>query len=314
MQLLAAQLEFELASGRGLNPYEAMTLGEAMEKYIELKSAILSPSTLRGYDSIRRNRVPGLLSMRLRDITQESVQYAVNEDALTHSPKSVRNLYGFLSVVLNVYKHELKLNITLPQRVKAKISIPTQEEVDKLFAHFSGTEMEIPFALAACCGLRVSEICALRWENVDLPNGRIEIRVALVKNTLGEYVEKGTKSESGQRTIRIYPYVQDALERAERRGEYLTALSAHTIYNRFKRALVQLDLPDYRFHDLRHYLVSVMLSLNIPKSYIADYVGHANESMVERVYGHIMASKKTSVEDTMDAYFRHSATKSVTNL
>ena len=45
-------------------------------------------------------------------------------------------------------------------------------------------------------------------------------------------------------------------------------------------------------HDLRHYLVSVMLSLNIPKMYIADYVGHADEHMIDTVYGHIMASKK----------------------
>ena len=62
-------------------------------------------------------------------------------------------------------------------------------------------------------------------------------------------------------------------------------------------------LPEYRFHDLRHYTVSVMLALNIPKKYIADYVGHESENMIDEVYGHIMASKKTSVEDQMQEYF-----------
>lgn len=54
-----------------------------------------------------------------------------------------------------------------------------------------------------------------------------------------------------------------------------------------------------------------MLSLNIPKKYIVDYVGHETENMIDKVYGHIMQSKKTSVEDQMQDYFE-SVMKSVT--
>lgn len=46
-----------------------------------------------------------------------------------------------------------------------------------------------------------------------------------------------------------------------------------------------------------------MLSLNIPKKYIADYVGHETEDMIDLVYGHIMQSKKTSVEDLLNDYY-----------
>jgi integrase len=319
VQLEAAQMEAEIEAQKNqkskpANPYAEMTLGEAMDKYISLKNAILSPSTIRGYDAIRRTRAPMLTAMRLSDITQEDVQRAINEDAVSHSPKSVRNLHSFLSAVLDVYKHDLHLDTTLPQRVKTHIDIPTQAEVDRLFEYFSGSEMEIPFSLAACCGLRESEICGLKWEHVDLERGKIEICEAIVPDKDGNYVVKGTKSESGQRTIRIYPYIREALERAERTNGHLTRLTPRTIYARFKAALKQLGMPDYRFHDLRHYLVSVMLSLNIPKSYIADYVGHADEAMIDRVYGHIMAERKTSIEDIMDEYFRKSATNSATDL
>ena len=46
-----------------------------------------------------------------------------------------------------------------------------------------------------------------------------------------------------------------------------------------------------------------MLSLNVPKKYIADYVGHETENMIDQVYGHIMASKKSSVQDQLQSYF-----------
>lgn len=313
VQLEAAKYESGvLEEKNAASPYQTMTLGDAMQKYIDLKSAVLSPSTIRGYDAIRRNRVPELIEMRLEDITQEDIQRAVNEDAITHSPKSVRNLHCFLSAVLDVYKHDLHLDTTLPQRRKASIAIPTQGEVDALMEYFAGSDMELPFALAACCGLRQSEICGLRWKDIDLEAGRLSVNTAKVRNKDGVYVEKAPKSESGERSIRLYPFIADIIQKREPEGEFITTLTGNNMYSRFDAALKKLGLPHYRFHDLRHYLVSVMLSLNVPKNYIADYVGHADEGMIDRVYGHIMASKKTSVEDMMDAYFRKSATKSDT--
>ena len=52
----------------------AMTLAEAMDKYIASKDGILSPSTVRGYDIIRRNHLQGLMETRLNRITSAMVQ------------------------------------------------------------------------------------------------------------------------------------------------------------------------------------------------------------------------------------------------
>jgi hypothetical protein len=46
-----------------------------------------------------------------------------------------------------------------------------------------------------------------------------------------------------------------------------------------------------------------MLSLNVPKNYIANFVGHETENLIENIYGHIMASRKTTVEDQLQEYF-----------
>lgn len=316
VQLEAAQYEadIEAAQAKENDPHRGMTVGEAMEKYIALKSAVLSPSTLLNYDIIRRNRLQELCAMKVADITQEDVQRAINEDTLNHKPKSVRNAHGFLSAVLAVYREDLRLNTTLPQRKKPQIMIPTQEEVNIMFDYFRGTPMEVPFALAACCGLRESEISGLRWDCVDFDKNRILITEVIVRHEDGQYNTKDVpKSFSGDRSIRMYPFIRDILIATDRTGEHVTTLMPQHIYQRFVRALPKMGLPHYRFHDLRHYLVSVMLSLNIPKTYIADYVGHANERMIDEVYGHIMAEKKHEVEDIMDEYFQKSAMKSATN-
>jgi integrase len=80
-------------------------------------------------------------------------------------------------------------------------------------------------------------------------------------------------------------------------------IKPNRITDNFRNLRKRLGIRQMRFYDLRHYLVSVMLSLNIPKKYIADYVGHEDEAMIDRVYGHIMARRKTSVEDMMYDYF-----------
>ncbi len=316
VQLLAAQYEadIESAQAKEKDPNRGMTVGQAMERYIELKSAVLSPATLLGYDVIRRNRLTGIMDIRISDLTQEDIQRAINEDALNHSPKSVRNDHGFLSAVLSVYRQDMKLNTTLPQKKKPKIEIPTQEEVDTMFEYFRGTEMEVPFALAACCGLRESEIGGLKWKNVDFEHNRIIITESIVRGIDAGYVRKDdTKSYAGDRSIRMYPFIRRILESANRDGEYVTRLNPALIGKRFSNGLKKAGLPHYRFHDLRHYLVSVMLSLNIPKNYIADMVGHTDEHMIDTVYGHLMAQKKHDVEDIMEAYFSKSDTKSATN-
>ncbi len=302
VQLEAAQLEAELTSDV-LSPKAAMTLSAAVDGYIEQKLNVLSPSTIRGYRAVQRNAMPDLMAMELREIDAEVVQRAVNDFAKNHSPKYVRNAYGLISTTLAAYLPELRLKITLPQKQKTEIEIPTEEEVQKIFEYVKGTEMELPIRLGACCGMRRSEILGLKWEDIDLKEGIINISEALVLDENNQTVSKGTKSIAGTRTIRIYPFVKDVFKNTPKEGKYITSLTGIQITKRFAKILKDCGIRHYTFHALRHYLVSVMLSLNVPKSYIADYVGHETEHMIDAVYGHIMARKKTSVEDALQSYF-----------
>ncbi len=312
VQLRAAQyeanLKIEEATGKPL-----MTLGEAIDGYIAQKANVLSPSTIRGYRAVQRNAVPDLMSMRLCDINNVFLQKAINAFAFDHSPKYTRNVYGLISATLKTYLPEFRLNVTLPQKQKNEVEIPAEEEVHKIFEFVKDTDMELPVLLGACCGMRRSEIIGLKWEDINFNDGTISVNEAVVMDEHGNAVSKGTKSIAGTRTIRMYPFVKDVLEKTEKNGKYVVTLTGNQISSRFSKILKGCGVRHYKFHALRHYLVSVMLSLNIPKSYIADYVGHETEHMIDAVYGHIMARKKTNVEDVLQQYFTESVMKSVTN-
>lgn len=284
----------------------SLTLGAAFDQYIESKSAVLSPSTIVGYRKIRRTNFQDLMSEQIDKLTQNQIQISINRQALSLSPKSIRNAHGLLTAVLKVFRPDFVLHTALPQKVKNDIQIPTEEEIKALMICAKDTDMEIPLYLAACCGMRRSEISALTWDCIDLDTGTLTIRHALVLNDEGKIVEKGTKTTAGTRTIRLFPVVLNALKAhkaAQDSDQGYITITPNQITKRFPALIEQAGVRHFRFHDLRHYTISVMLSLNIPKNYIADYVGHETEDMIDRVYGHIMQSKKTSVEDLLNQYY-----------
>ena len=118
VQLRAAQYEANLKTEESTG-HSLITLAEAIDCYIAQKANVLSPSTIRGYRAVQRNATPELMKMKLRDINAEAVQRAINNFASDHSPKYVRNAYGLISAALGVYKPELRLKTTLPQKKKA---------------------------------------------------------------------------------------------------------------------------------------------------------------------------------------------------
>lgn len=307
-------LEFELKYKDKAKPMN-LTVGGAIDKYINIKSNVLSPTTIREYKRCRKNDFPDLINTKLKDLKQEHIQIAINELSADHSPKFVRNAHGLLSTVLKMYHPHFMLNTTLPQKKDSEILIPSKDEVDKILEYVKGKDEEVPFVLGACCGLRRSEIVGLKWNCIDFKKSTARIKEARVRGEENKVVTKGTKSRAGTRTIRIFPFVIDILKKARNDSEYVSLLSGDTIYNRFNRILITLNIQHYRFHDLRHFIASAMLSMNIPKKYIADYLGHETENMIDRVYGHIMEEKKTAVEDQLEDYFtKPNATINVTDI
>lgn len=264
----------------------------AAEDYINSKKNVISPSTLREYKCIVRNRLDGKLgSMNVSEVTNVIIQKAINEWAVELSPKSVRNAYGFLYSVLKFVRPDFAVNVTLPQKQKTDFFIPSEEDMRKMFEHLRGSKMELPFLLASQLGLRASEI---RYVMTN-PKKCIKGNSIVISNSivLGEegFVEKGTKTLAGNRTIPCSDYIIGLLNK-----EHDVPLH---VSRDWKRAVGGLDVQYCNFHALRHYFASKALLQGIPKEYIIEMMGHSSPAMIDKVYFHTFPDAKNKFQSQM---------------
>lgn len=281
------------------NP-RSITLGAAIDRYIESKDAVLSPSTIVGYKKMKRNDLAPLLKVNVADITQENIQRWVNTLARQKSSKSVRNAHGFLAVVLAEYRPDMTLRTTLPQKDAQKINIPDDEQIAIIMQGCRGRGEELPIMLALWLGLRASEICGLTWD--DVQDGRLHIKQAIVLGEEGPVLKK-TKTVSGDRWIKLPAHIEALIEAQPRTGDYIVTMSGQAMYKRFSRLCERLGLPHFRFHDLRHTAASVSALLGVPTRYSQKRMGHQTDNMLKTVYEHTMRSKEDEFADRIDEYF-----------
>lgn len=265
-----------------------LTFENAAERYIESKRNVLSPSTVRGYYAVLRNYCGKLNAIKISDINQEIIQIVINDIAAVHSPKTCRNVHGFISAVLSVFSPNMPIHTTLPQKQKREIYVPDESEIREIRVLLIGKPMEIPFLLAAECGLRASEISALNVRNV-FPD-HIEIKEARVIGTDGEAV-KSPKSAAGYRSIPINGDMYEMLKNAADESGRVCRKRAPDISNSWSNFKSAHNLDEnFNFHALRHHYASKCLLLGIPQKYIAELMGHSSTDMIERVYQHIFPS------------------------
>ena len=279
---------------------QRLTFGAAAERYIENKSNVLSPSTIKGYTSLLSNLPLNFKKKFITDITAMDVQTVTNVHAKTHSPKTTRNMHGFITAVLGLYAPNTIINTTLPQKDVHSDYIPTDEDIKRILDYFKGTVYEIPITLAIF-GLRRSEICALDIPN-DLNGNMLTINKALVQGIDKQWVVKQTKTEAGTRTIYLPDSVVELLKDKRR------AFDGHpgTILKGLKKAQEELGIPSFSLHKLRHYFASSSHALGVPDQYIMDAGGWKSKHVLGSIYQHAMQDKKKEMmKITADYYSSH---------
>lgn len=275
----------------------SLSVGDAVDRYIESKDTVLSPSTIAGYKKIKANQFPPIEKIQLGLLTQETVQKWVNTMAKDKSPKTVRNAHGLLSAAVSAYYPELSLRTTLPQKKRHDIAIPSDADIKKILQTVKGTEDELYLLLAIWLGLRASEIRGLKWTDID--GDTLKIRRAIVDEG-----EKSTKTYSSQRDLPIPRRIKDLLENAPHTSDYIITLSRRQMYFRFQGICKKAGVSQhYRFHDLRHINASVMLAQGVPNKYAQQRMGHATENMLKTVYQHTMEKETKKYNKKIDKYF-----------
>lgn len=280
------------------NPSE-LTLGEAILNYIDSRRNILSPVSIATYEKIARNYFHNLQGKKLSNINQKSLQAEINALSGRLSPKSVRSIWGLITASIKHATGE-SVTVTLPKKQKKIYSTPDLSVSLKILAACKDTEIELPVTLALRMGLRISEVCGLKWSAVH--DDYIVIDNVIVTYGKEQY-EKPPKSAAGNRKIPLPPDIKELIEKQPKDNDYVVQKSAKAIEDMFRRVLAKNKIPHCRFHDLRHATASAMALLNIPDRYAMKIGGWDSPDVLRSVYQQTFTKEELAFSKTLSDFF-----------
>jgi integrase len=183
-----------------------------------------------------------------------------------------------------------------------------------------GDRLEALYTVALAVGLREGEAFALRWEDVDLDEGILTVRHALMRMK-GRVELAEPKTPRSRRTIALPRSVVGALrahrtmqlEERLRAGEGWqdwglvfattvgTPLNRSDVLQAFRRHLEGAGLPRMRFLDLRHSCASLLLAQGVHPRVVMETLGHSTINVTMNVYSHVLPSLQREAAEQMDA-------------
>jgi len=285
-------------SGIQRDEIENISLRSAYERFLQAKNNVLSPSTIIGYTNLMRNSLQDIMDFKICKLTNEAVQRSINIYSATHSPKSVRNCYGLLSAVLNMFAPGFNLTVKLPQKIKVSLYIPTDDIIKSVLDAAKGSELEIPILLGAIGTLRRGEICAL--QDYDVYDTGVHVNKSMVKDIEGNWGIKPPKTFSSDRYVELPPFLVKQLRSIKGR---IVDMTPQKLSTAFTQLLKDNNIPLFRFHDLRHYSVSILHAMGIPDKYIMAQGGWATNYTMQNVYNHILEDKQSKFAKQISDHF-----------
>lgn len=283
-ELEAKKWQIEIREKQNTNN---LTLKQAFERYIAAKENTLSPATVREYTRTANNSLKSIMKIKVSQLTREKIQSAINIEAASLSPKSVRNIHGLLSAVLKMFRPDFILNTRLPEKEEYEPNIPTEENIKVLLEDIHGTDLEKAICLAAFGPMRRGEICAL--DSKDISDCKIKVSKSVVMDKNKKWITKAPKTKAGYREIEYPQFVIDLFNGCEGK---LINYNPNSLYNAFSKALKRNNIPHFRFHDLRHYSASILHALGYPDKYILSRGGWKSTNVLNKVYKHALAEKQ----------------------
>ena len=184
-----------------------------------------------------------------------------------------------------------------------------------------GDRLEALYILAVTTGLRQGELLGLKWDDIDLEVGTLQVRRTLT-TAKGGPILSAPKTKSTRRTVRLSQTALEALrshlerqlgEDIDRAGDLWrenglifasesgSPLSRqHITARRFKPLLKRAGLPEIRFHDLRHTCATLLLSKNVNPKVVSEMLGHASIAITLDTYSHVLPTMQESAAKAME--------------
>ena len=276
-----------------------MTLREVEKKYINEFKEELSPSTADRYLAYTKCRFKKYLDMPLEEI---SWQQMIDDETKVASPKSVYNGWGLVRPALKFVGYPVP-QVKLPSVPVSEIAFLQPEEIRPFCESVKGRNYEIA-ALIELHGLRLSEMKALTWDDIDLKKKVIFVRGAYVKGEDG-YVDKDTnKNKTSTRPVPIMiPQLVTALNAVSNKSGRVVSTSGSVLLRDVKRSCERAGITVVTNHGLRHSFASLCFFLNVPLAQIMQWGGWGDDTTLKRIYIHLAASAETEHQKRLTGFF-----------
>jgi integrase len=314
-----AELERKLAIDQPPPPGR-LTVQELCERWLATERKRWKPRTLHDYQRLLERFVyPAIGSVRLAKLTPDRLQRLFDGIPGRAASQTYRVLHRCFAVAVRWrYLPENPCDRVVPPVYQAPpVELPDADALAKLFQHCLESDDDYAnlVGLTLLTGLRLGEILALRWDDVDIEAGRLSV-VRAGQWIHGEWVETAPKTRSGRRVVPIGELGTQLLRRqkavvARRKLKAGPAWQEHGLVfpatdgrplspDRVSAAMRRLcraaGVPRLRFHQLRHGSASLALAAGIPLPDVSQRLGHADPSITARVYSHALSDGRRAAE------------------
>jgi integrase len=307
-----------------------LTVGEYLDSWLtDSVQDTVRLTTYQGYERIVRLHIkPMLERIKLERLTPVHVRGLYRERLEAGlAPRMVQLVHIILhralqqAVADNLIPRIVTDAVKAPRPERREMKPLNSEQARILLEAARGVKLEALYALALTTGMRQGELLGLMWKDIDMETGTLQ-----VQRTLSTAMGKGfsfsaPKTSKSRRSIRIPKLVLYSLRRhrtsqlEERKknaglwedhdlvfttGFGTPIARASLITHSFKPLLRRADLPDIRFHDLRHTCATLLLSKGMHVKLVQELLGHSTISVTLDTYSHVLPGMGDGLADMMD--------------
>lgn len=300
---------------------------EAVRKWLEEKEPGIKEQTYRRYQQcIDTHIIPYFGDVKCSAITQNTVDDFLKQKRLSGrldgkgglSQSTIRGMCIILqSILLFAYQKKMgipeMIQIKKPRVEKKKISVLKPNEQKRLETVLLEvpTDTNLAIYLALHTGMRIGEICALHWSDIDWEERLLFVRSTVIRNKKGQLVITSPKSETSQRAIPLTRQLVNLLAAEHERScsEFVFSsprkdafLNPRTLQYRFQTLLTRLGISRISFHALRHTFATRWIEFGMDVKSLSEVLGHAGVQITLDIYVHSSDKLKREAIEKLEGF------------
>ena len=311
-----------------------MTVKEYLHQWLEDYARFsVRRSTYESYVwSIEGHIVPRIGQERLRLLQPLQIQKMLSDMARQKKKLSATSIRYTFNVLSNALGRAVKwqmltinpcLAVEPPRKEKFRATAYNKDELNALLDAAKGTNLHLPIILAAACGLRRGEVCALRWQDLILEKSLMFVRHSLDRPESGKLTLLPVKTARSERSVKMPQTLVATLRQVElkqkadklRLGKLYAdkdfvfawdngePVDPDYLNRKFRGLLKESNLKPLRFHDLRHTHATLLLLEHVAVKVVSERLGHSSTNITQDIYSHVLPEMQQEAADAIDRVF-----------